>query len=180
MSQHPNARLTPRGREPLVSRIESGTGVTEAARQMGVSRQTASKWLARSRRGEGLRDRYAGPLSVMTRSTPTPSPLEERQHPLHERAGRGPPLVGQQPRVGHPAVVVDGHVQARRPRPGRRAAAAPERPVPAAPGYARDLLHIDVDELAGPLPLVAHHSACGGLLPMSRIVGVNNVLVCNN
>ena len=41
MSQHPNARLTPRGRETLVSRV---------ARQMGVSRQTASKWLARARR----------------------------------------------------------------------------------------------------------------------------------
>lgn len=46
MSQHPNARLTPRGRETLVSRIEAGAGVAEAARQMGVSRQTASKWLA--------------------------------------------------------------------------------------------------------------------------------------
>ena len=45
MSQHPNARLTPRGRETLVSRIESGTGVSDAARQMGVSRQTANKWL---------------------------------------------------------------------------------------------------------------------------------------
>ncbi len=57
MSQHPNARLTPRGRETLVSRIESGAGVAEAARQMGVSRQTASKWLARARRGEPMSDR---------------------------------------------------------------------------------------------------------------------------
>ncbi len=43
MEQHPNARLTPRGRETLVSRLESGLGVAETARQMGVSRQTASK-----------------------------------------------------------------------------------------------------------------------------------------
>ena len=43
MEQHPNARLTPRGRETLVSRIESGLGVAETARQMGVIRQTASK-----------------------------------------------------------------------------------------------------------------------------------------
>lgn len=49
MSQHPNAKLTPKGRETLVSRIGSGLGVAEAARQMGVSRQTASKWLARAR-----------------------------------------------------------------------------------------------------------------------------------
>lgn len=43
MSQHPNARLTPRGRQRLVERIEAGEAVGEAARQMGVSRQTASK-----------------------------------------------------------------------------------------------------------------------------------------
>ena len=34
MEQHPNARLTPRGRETLVSRVESGLGVAEAARQI--------------------------------------------------------------------------------------------------------------------------------------------------
>lgn len=60
MEQHPNARLTPRGRETLVSRIESGLGVAETARQMGVSRQTASKWLrrARSRTGSARRARH--------------------------------------------------------------------------------------------------------------------------
>ena len=31
MSQHPNARLTPRGRETLVSRIGSGAGVAVRA-----------------------------------------------------------------------------------------------------------------------------------------------------
>ena len=53
MSQHPNARLTPRGRETLVSRIESGVGVADAG-QMSVSRQTASKRLVRARRGEPM------------------------------------------------------------------------------------------------------------------------------
>lgn len=43
MEQHPNARLAPRGHETLVSRVKSGLGVAEAARQIGVSRQTASK-----------------------------------------------------------------------------------------------------------------------------------------
>ncbi len=61
MEQHPNARLTPRGRETLVSRIESGLGVAETARQMGVSRQTASKWLRRSRSGEPMSDRSSRP-----------------------------------------------------------------------------------------------------------------------
>lgn len=50
MSQHPNARLTPLGRAELVARVGSGVPVAEAARQMGVSRQTASKWLSRARR----------------------------------------------------------------------------------------------------------------------------------
>lgn len=69
MSQHPNARLTPRGRETLVSRIEAGAGVAEAARQMGVSRQTASKWLARARRGEPMSDRSSRPRRL-ARLTP--------------------------------------------------------------------------------------------------------------
>ena len=75
MSQHPNARLTPRGRETLVSRIGSGVGVAEAARQMGVSRQTASKWLRRSRRGEGLADRSSRPRRL---ARLTPPEAEER------------------------------------------------------------------------------------------------------
>lgn len=69
MEQHPNARLTPKGRETLVSRIESGVGVGVAARQMGVSRQTAWKWLRRSRLGEPMSDRPSRPRRL-ARSTP--------------------------------------------------------------------------------------------------------------
>ena len=43
MSQRPNAKFTPRGRETRVSRIEFGLGVSEVARQTGVSRQAAGK-----------------------------------------------------------------------------------------------------------------------------------------
>ena len=35
--------------------------MAETARQMGVSRQTASKWLARARRGEPMSDRSSRP-----------------------------------------------------------------------------------------------------------------------
>ena len=69
MSQHPNARLTPKGRETLVSRVGSGLGVAEAARHMGVSSQTASKWLARARRGEPMSDRSSRPRRL-ARATP--------------------------------------------------------------------------------------------------------------
>ena len=69
MSQHPNARLTPRGRELLASRVAGGERVSAVARQMGVSRQTAGKWLSRARRGEPLSDRPSRPRRL-ARSTP--------------------------------------------------------------------------------------------------------------
>lgn len=75
MSQHPNAKLTPKGRETLVSRIESGLGVAEAARQMGVSRQTTGKWLRRSRSGEGLSGRSSRPRRL---ARLTPADVEDR------------------------------------------------------------------------------------------------------
>jgi DNA-directed RNA polymerase specialized sigma24 family protein len=39
---HANARLTPKGRSILVDRIGSGWTITEAARAVGISRQTGS------------------------------------------------------------------------------------------------------------------------------------------
>ncbi|MGD0998016.1 MAG: IS481 family transposase [Thermoleophilia bacterium] len=69
---HGNARLTPLGRQLLVQRIEcQGWTITAAAAAAGVSRQTASKWLSRSRReGIGaLRDRRCRPHTVRYRLT---------------------------------------------------------------------------------------------------------------
>lgn len=75
MSQHPNARLTPLGRETMVRRIASGEAVSAVARQMGVSRQTAGKWLSRSRRGEPMSDRPCAPRTPARR---TPAEAEAR------------------------------------------------------------------------------------------------------
>ena len=69
MSQHPNARLTPRGRELLCGRVAGGMRVSEAARRAGVSRQTASKWLRRARAGEPMSDRPSRPRRL-ARLTP--------------------------------------------------------------------------------------------------------------
>lgn len=74
MSQHPNARLTPRGRELLASRVAGGERVSAVARQMGVGRQTASKWLSRARRGEPLSDRPSRPRRL---AGSTPPEVEE-------------------------------------------------------------------------------------------------------
>ena len=89
MSQHPNARLTPRGRETLVSRIESGVGVADAARQMGVSRQTVSKRLARARRGEPMSDRSSRPARLARLTPPEAEArvLEARSSMLLAPAG---------------------------------------------------------------------------------------------
>ena len=66
MSQHPNARLTPRGRETLVSWVAGGGRVSDVSRQMGVSRQTASKWLARARAFLLAAMRKSGRFSIVT------------------------------------------------------------------------------------------------------------------
>ena len=76
-----------------------------------------------------------------------PEALVERDRPPREGAGRLLPLVGQLLGVGDPAVVVDGHVQARRPGAPPRPAAAPEGPVPASLRYARHLPYVDVEQL---------------------------------
>jgi transposase InsO family protein len=67
---HPNARLTLRGRLLLCERIElQGWPVHEAAAAAGISRQTASKWLARWRvEGRaGLADRSSRPQRIARR-----------------------------------------------------------------------------------------------------------------
>jgi transposase InsO family protein len=67
LMSHPNARLTALGRLLLCERIElHGWRVCAAAAAAGVSRQTASKWLARWRREGrvGLSDRSSRPHRI--------------------------------------------------------------------------------------------------------------------
>ena len=70
---HANARLTPHGRLLLVQRVVlHGRPVAHVARELGVSRQCAHRWVARYRaEGEaGLLDRSSRPLRS-PRATPT-------------------------------------------------------------------------------------------------------------
>ena len=69
MSQYPNAGLFPRGRETLVSHIESGPGVAGGALQIGGGRGIAHKWLWRRCTGEPMRDEVARPRQL-ARLTP--------------------------------------------------------------------------------------------------------------
>jgi transposase len=61
---HARARLTVHGRRLLVERVlDDGWRVEDAAKAMGVSRQTGYKWIRRYRSEgvEGLRDRSSAP-----------------------------------------------------------------------------------------------------------------------
>ena len=60
MNVHKNARLTPRGREVLVSRLERGEHPRDVGTAMGVSASTVYKWWATLSRGGPCR--ACGPL----------------------------------------------------------------------------------------------------------------------
>ena len=71
MKLHANARLSVKGRELLVDRVEvAGWSVMEAAEAAGISERSAHKWLARHRaEGEaGLLDRSSAPARVANRT----------------------------------------------------------------------------------------------------------------
>lgn len=63
MNVHKNAVLTPRGREQLIERLQSGESKASAAAAVGVSRQTARKWEKRmiEEGSTGLEDRSSRP-----------------------------------------------------------------------------------------------------------------------
>lgn len=67
--QHPNARLSVYQRQLIVERVEGGWTVARAARAVGVSRQTASKWVNRFRNSgpEGLHDASSRPRRTKPR-----------------------------------------------------------------------------------------------------------------
>ena len=71
MDLHANARLSLKGRELLVERVEAaGWSLMEAAAAAGVSERTARKWLARwrSEGPAGLGDRPSAPRVVANRT----------------------------------------------------------------------------------------------------------------
>lgn len=100
---HANARLTPRGRLTMVSRIEAGRPVAHVATEMGVSRPTAYKWWRRWR-DEGLAG--LGDRSSRPRSCPhqTPPELEAEIARLRAEARLGPARISL--RLGIPASTV--------------------------------------------------------------------------
>ena len=67
MNIHKNARLTPKGREILISRLERGEHPLDVATAMGTSTSTVYKWWRRYR-VEG----FGGLLDRSSRPTTSP------------------------------------------------------------------------------------------------------------
>lgn len=149
---HVKARLAPAGRLILVERVLSGRPVSHVAKEMGVSRQCAHRWVSRFRRfgAAGLLDR-----SSRHRSHPatTPAAISARLLELRrtERLGRDELArrVGVSPstasriiaRAGLPALHELDPVTGIRIRASRRTRLRYEREQPG------DLIHIDVKKL---------------------------------
>ena len=69
---HRNARLAPAGRMILIQRVISGRPVAHVAKEMGISRPTAYRWVNRHRNEgpAGLEDRSSRPKSCPHATTP--------------------------------------------------------------------------------------------------------------
>ena len=91
MHLHANAVLTVRQRQRLCDLVAAGVTISAAALVVGCSRQTASKWVNRGRRGESLADRSSRP-----RFSPrlTPAAVEEAILRAREQLREGPHVIG--------------------------------------------------------------------------------------
>jgi transposase InsO family protein len=142
---HANARLTPRGRLTMVARVLAGRPKAHVAAEMGVSRPTVHKWVARfAAEGiDGLVDRSSRPHHSPNE---TCTELVAEIEALRREARLGPLRIAL--RLGIPASTV-GRVLTRLginrlewfDRPTRRPVRRYERDVPG------ELLHVDIKKL---------------------------------
>lgn len=153
--QHANARLTVHARRLLVQRVRAGWPQARVAEQLGVSRQTVSKWWSRYlAEGEtGLLDRSSRPRRCPQR---TAAKVERRVVAARRRHRVGPLALA--PLVGVPASTI-GRILRRHQLPRLReldlvtglrvrSRATDHRYEHRAPG---DLVHIDIKKL-GKIP----------------------------
>jgi transposase InsO family protein len=140
MDLHANAVLTVRQRQRVCDLVAAGLSIAAAALVVGCSRQTASKWVNRRRRGESLSDRSSRPRRSPRR---TPPSLEQAILRAREELREGPHVIGWA--LGVAASTV--HAVLRRHGRSRLVVRAREQVVRyerAAPG---ELVHVDVKKL---------------------------------
>lgn len=149
---HRNARLTPIGRRIVIERVLSGRPVAHVAKEMGISRTCAHRWLNRYRAHgwDGLEDRSSRPRSC-PHATPTTvaadilaQRLEHREGPLElaRRCGVSARTVSRiLARAGMPRLWDLDPVTGARIRSSRATNHRYEREAPG------DLIHVDVKKL---------------------------------
>jgi transposase-like protein len=138
---HANAVLTVRQRQRVCDLVAAGVTITAAAIVVGCSRQTASKWVNRRRRGESLGDRSSRPYRSPSR---TPDLLEQAILRARAELREGPHLIGWALGVAASTVhaVLCRHGRSRlRTRAPREEIVRYER---SSPG---ELVHVDVKKL---------------------------------
>ena len=141
MHLHASAALTVRQRRRLCALVAAGTTVSAAALVVGCSRQTASKWVNRGRRGEPLGDRSSRPRHSPRR---TPPAVEAAILRAREQLREGPHVIGWA--LGIAASTVHAVLR----RHGRsRLGARPTPEVVIRYEYARagGLIHVDIKKL---------------------------------
>jgi transposase InsO family protein len=148
MDLHANAALTIRQRQRVCDLVTAGLTITAAALVVGCSRQTASKWVNRRRRGESLRDRSSRPLRSPRR---TPDLVEQAILRAREELREGPHVIGWA--LGVAASTV--HAVLRRHGRSRLVVRRREEIVRYERQVAGELVHVDVKRL-GRIVLPGH------------------------
>ena len=94
MNIHKNARLTPHGRERIVSQVASGQTPKAVSEAVGVCPRTVRKWVARHRAegGSGLKDRSSRPHRLYR---PTPQAVVERIEALRRQRWTGKQIAAE-------------------------------------------------------------------------------------
>ena len=140
MFVHANAALSFRQRVRLIELVGGGRTITAAARLTGCSRQTASKWVGRHRRGEGLADRSSRPRRSPRR---TAARIEQAVLAARRELRVGPHPIGWELGLAASSVhaILRRHGQSRLQPKLREPAIRYERERPG------ELLHIDVKRL---------------------------------
>lgn len=149
---HRNARLAEAGRLILVQRVVSGRPISHVAKELGVSRQCAHRWVSRFRQHgiAGLRDRSsrahrhprATPLAVTKQLLELRRTQRLGRDELARRTGVSPSTASRLiARAGLPALHELDPVTGIQIRASRRTRVRYEREAPG------DLVHIDVKKL---------------------------------
>src|SRR5215207_5770773 len=147
---HAKPRLSPWSRLLLVERVAAGRPAAHVAAEMGVSRATAYKWLARYRAEgtSGLLDRSSRPRSCPTRTDPV---VEAAIVALRRDRRLGPAriasVLGLNPSTVHRVLV--RHAMARLSWLDRPTGQVIRRYERARPG---ELVHVDVKKLGAIRP----------------------------